>query len=48
MRQQLNPSAPTCYTKDHGVYVPAVPDLAQSAKLGSDHFENLTNVFNGA
>ena len=33
--------------KQHRSQAPDVPDLAQTVKPGSDHSENLTNVFNG-
>ena len=29
-------------------HVPVVQDLAQTVKMGSDHYENLTNDFDGA
>ena len=32
-------------SRDH---VPVMPDMAQTVKVGSDHSENLTNVFDGA
>ena len=28
--------------------MPVVKDLAQTVKVGSDHYENLTKVFGGA
>ena len=31
-----------------GVHVPVAPDLAKTLKVGSDHSENLTSVFDGA
>ena len=36
------------HPNDQGLHVPVEPDLAQTVKVGSDHSENLTSVFNGA